>query len=132
MKPPDEANAERHIKRLLQEWTEEQASVERQTEETSGRGDARMWDFTVQLREETLVGEYKRSSDIATITRAIERLRKAQGNDGNVLFLVVPYMGEKGAGRCREEGISWIDLSGNAHLRTSLGDRHRGDRHSRG
>ncbi|WP_219846697.1 type IV toxin-antitoxin system AbiEi family antitoxin [Salinibacter sp. 10B] len=33
-------------------------------------------------------------------------------------LLVVPYMGEKGARRCREEEVSWIDLSGNAHLST--------------
>jgi hypothetical protein len=27
-------------------------------------------------------------------------------------------MGKKGANRCKEEGVSWIDLSGNAHLST--------------
>jgi hypothetical protein len=118
MKPPDEADAERRVEQLLREWTEEQACVERQKTDNSRMGDARMWDFTIQLRDETLAGKYKRSSDIATITRTIEKLRKARRSNENVPLLVVPYMGEKGARRCREEKISWVDLSGNAHLRT--------------
>lgn len=118
MRAPDEAEAGRHVEELLQEWTEGQACVERQEEETSRTSDPRVWDFTIQVRDETLVGEYKHSSDIATITQAIEHLGQARRSDENEPLLVVPYMGEKGAKRCREEEISWIDLSGNAHLRT--------------
>lgn len=119
MKPPDEADAERRVEQLLREWTEEQACVERQKEENSRVGDARMWDFTVQLRDETLVGEYERSGDISTIARAIEQLKEGvRQRGGDSPLLIVPFMGEKGARRCREEKISWIDLSGNAHLRT--------------
>jgi len=33
-----------------------------------------------------------------------------------VRLLVVPYMHERGRERCRQEGISWLDLSGNADI----------------
>jgi hypothetical protein len=77
-----------------------------------------MGDFTVQLRAKTLTGKYRRSGNVSTIARAIEQLREVKENGGDEPLLVVPYMGEKGAKRCREEGVSWIDLSGNAHLNT--------------
>jgi hypothetical protein len=32
-------------------------------------------------------------------------------------IIVVPYMGEIGARLCKEAGLSWLDLSGNAHIR---------------
>ena len=118
MSAPSEAEAGRHLERLLQGWVEGQARVQWQVEETFQAGDSRIWDFTVQLRDKTLVGEYKRSSDVATVAQAIEQLRKAKRNDGSVPLLIVPYMGRKGANRCKEEGISWVDLSGNAHLST--------------
>jgi hypothetical protein len=57
MKAPDEAEAGRHVEGLLQEWTEGQACVERQEEENARTSDSRIWDFTIQVRDETLVGE---------------------------------------------------------------------------
>lgn len=115
MSMPSEAEAERRVERLLREWEgKKQTWVRRQEEETSHRGD-----FLIRLRDETLVGEYKRSSDISTIARAVEQLREEiEQSVGDEPLLIVPYMGEKGAERCQEEGIGWIDLSGNAHLDT--------------
>lgn len=111
---PSEAQAQRRIEELLQEWVEGQVQVQRQKKE-----DSRVWDFTVQLRGETLIGEYKRSSDVATVARAVERLKAGKDwDDGGRPLIIVPYMGEKGAKRCQEEGVGWIDLSGNAHLTT--------------
>lgn len=115
MDAPSETEAERRIEGFLRRWTEEQVHMQGQREENS----ARRWDFAARLRGETLVGEYKRSGDIATVTHAVEQLREAaRKTDGEWPLLVVPYMGEKGAERCREEGVGWIDLSGNAHLNT--------------
>ncbi|MCS3612973.1 type IV toxin-antitoxin system AbiEi family antitoxin [Salinibacter ruber] len=120
MKAPDEAEAESRVERLLQEWIEGRARVERLEEENSQMGEPRIWDFTVQLRDETLIGEYRRSGDISTISRAIEQLKEGlrQSSGDDRPLLIVPFMGEKGARRCQEEKISWIDLSGNAHLHT--------------
>lgn len=119
MKAPDEAGAARHVERLLQEWTEGQARVERLEEAPPQMREPRIWDFTVQVRDETLIGGYEHSGDISTIVRAIEQLQEGvrQGS-GDRPLLIVPFMGEKGDKRCREEEVSWIDLSGNAHLRT--------------
>ena len=120
MSAPNEAEAERRVERLIQEWTEGQAWVERIDDENSQVGQSQIWDFTVQLRDKTLIGAYERSGDIATISRAIERLKEGvrqSGADGPLL--IVPFMGEKGAKRCQEKHISWIDLSGNAHLHTT-------------
>lgn len=36
-----------------------------------------------------------------------------------VPLLVVPYMGEIGQGICAEEGLAWLDLSGNADIKTT-------------
>jgi hypothetical protein len=33
-------------------------------------------------------------------------------------LLIVPYMGDAGSGLCKREGISWMDLSGNANIRS--------------
>lgn len=118
MKAPDEVEAGRRVEKLLQEWTEEQVCVERQKEGNSWVRDTRIWDFAVQLRGETLVGKYKRSNNVAAIAQTIEQLKEAGRNEGERLLLVVPYMGEKGAKRCKEEEVSWMDLSGNAHLST--------------
>ena len=109
MKPPDESDAERRVEQLLQEWTEDQACVERQKEENPRVGDARMWDFRVQLRDETLVGEYERSGDIPTIARAIEQLKEGvRQRGGDSPLLIVPFMGEKAlgdAGRRKSAGL---------------------------
>jgi hypothetical protein len=73
----------------------------------------------VQIRDETLIGEYERSGDISTISRATEQLKEGvRQRRADRPLIIVPFMGEKGAKRCREEEISWIDLSGNAHLET--------------
>jgi hypothetical protein len=115
MDAPSETEAERRIEGFLRKWTDEQVHMQGQR----GGNSSRIWDFAARLRGETLVGEYKRSGDIATVTHAVEQLREAaRKTDGEWPLLVVPYMGEKGAERCREEGVGWIDLSGNAHLNT--------------
>lgn len=120
MKAPDEAEAERRVEQLLREWTEGQVCVDRLEGENAQMRESRIRDFMVQLRDETLIGEYKRSGDISTISRAIEQLKEeVRQSSGDRPLLIVPFMGEKGVKRCREEGISWVDLSGNAHLSTN-------------
>lgn len=115
MDAPSKTEAEGRIEELLRDWVEERVRVRGQTDEKSRlRGD-----FTIQLRGRTLVAEYKRSNDVATVVQAIEQVKEMvrQGSGAEPL-LIVPYMGEKGAERCRKEGVGWMDLSGNADLST--------------
>jgi hypothetical protein len=108
MQVPSESEASRHVASLLHEWTEEEVCVD----------EARVCDVRIQVGNETLVAEYRRASDIATVAHAIEHLKDAAESEEGIPLLVVPYMGAKGAERCKTEGVGWVDLSGNAHLRT--------------
>jgi len=60
--------------------------------------------------------EHLSSSDLAAVTRGIERLAGRKVGAKGVPLLVVPFMGEVGARRCAEAGVSWLDLSGNAQI----------------
>lgn len=114
MEVPSETEAEERVEELLREWAEDRVQVRRQTEEKSRL----RADYVIQLREETLIGEYKRSSDVASVAQAIEQVKEIVQGSGDEPLLIVPYMGEKGAERCRKEGVGWVDLSGNADLST--------------
>jgi hypothetical protein len=114
MEVPSETEAEERVEELLREWVEERVQVRRQTEEKSRL----RADYVIQFRGETLIGEYKRSSDVASVAQAIEQVKETVQGSGDEPLLVVPYMGEKGAERCRKEGVGWMDLSGNADLST--------------
>jgi len=46
----------------------------------------------------------------------IEEKRKASKHD-LIPLIVVPYMGESGRRFCEDHKLSWIDLSGNAHIK---------------
>ena len=62
--------------------------------------------------------EAKSSSDAASIDRAIQQLRTyLQGQPAKAIgVVVVPYMGDVGRRMCREAGLGWLDLAGNAFL----------------
>ncbi len=53
----------------------------------------------------------------AVIARLKEQQRRHSSKD--IPLLVVPYMGDQGRDMCREAGISWMDLSGNAEIRAA-------------
>ena len=63
--------------------------------------------------------EYKASSDRAAVTMAATQLRDYAGNrrGRRIGAVVVPFMGDAGAQACRDAGVSWFDLSGNADIR---------------
>lgn len=67
--------------------------------------------------------EVKTSSGPAHVRRAAEQLLACQRSDSSAIaLLVVPFMSSAGAQAAQDAGINWIDLSGNAHIRT--GDLH--------
>ena len=60
--------------------------------------------------------EVKGSDDVATLDRAAERLRRYQVGPQAVRLIAVPYMGPKARAWAAEQGVSWVDLSGNANI----------------
>lgn len=62
--------------------------------------------------------ESRSSGDAAPVTMALKQVqhRARQLRKKVIPLIVVPYMGDVGRKLCEEAGISWIDLSGNAHI----------------
>lgn len=74
-------------------------------------------DGVLEHDETHFLFEYKRSGQVSAVAAGIRRLEAAKNfADDAVKILVVPYMPELGRKRCRQAGISWIDLSGNADV----------------
>ena len=75
-------------------------------------------DFVVHAGGRIFVAEFNSSSRSASVLQAARRaLRDARDLSTFAIPLVaVPHMGEAGARVCSEEGVGYLDLSGNAHL----------------
>jgi len=77
------------------------------------RADALVW-----IAGHRFLVEYKAEGTLVPVVRAIESLQQTRGELPDALpLVVVPYMEPSGRLRCREEGVSWCDLSGNADIR---------------
>lgn len=63
------------------------------------------------------VFQVKVSSQPGRVTDVASRMRDLRRED-TIPVLVVPYMSPAGARAAEEAGLSWIDLSGNAHIRS--------------
>ena len=75
-------------------------------------------DMVVSAVGQTFVIEFKMSTGAALVASAAKRLQEQAGRlkKGAVPLLVVQFMGEVGRRVCLEAGVSWLDLSGNAHI----------------
>jgi len=74
-------------------------------------------DLVIDLPEgRRWVAEVKSSARSADVAAAA-RQALAYAKEGELPVVVVPFMGEAGARAAAAEGVSWIDLSGNARLR---------------
>ena len=78
-------------------------------------------DLVLQAGAHRFLIECKASGDRAAVTMAANQLRRyAETRRGRwIATVVVPFMGEAGAQACREAGVSWFDLSGNADIRAT-------------
>lgn len=76
-------------------------------------------DFQIRAGKYNFLVACKGSSALASLNPAVARLEESSRNLGrNVIpLLVVPYMGETGRRFCDENGLAWLDLSGNAHIK---------------
>jgi hypothetical protein len=74
-------------------------------------------DAVVSLKKVSFLVEYKRSGKVGPVVEAIRLLLDVEIVQPNYIkILIVPYMRPHGARHCREAGISWMDLSGNADI----------------
>lgn len=119
-----EQQAWRDVPRLLAQWTGEKTQAVAAEEVTTGHGAQGTIDFAVQVGDLVFVVEVKSQAGISSVVQAAEQARayanvlSARAGPGEVLpLVVVPYMTESGKARLEEEGVSWLDLSGNAHIR---------------
>lgn len=75
-------------------------------------------DAVIGLGGLTFVVEWKGSSGVAEVSRAARQVQRyaAELGEGAVPLVAVPFMGPVGREHCRDAGVSWLDLSGNAHI----------------
>lgn len=78
-------------------------------------------DFVVDVGEYKFFVKCKSSSTRALLYPAVVQLKEFRETSGQdvVPLLVVPYMGDTGRQFCDRHGIAWVDLSGNAHIKSS-------------
>jgi hypothetical protein len=79
--------------------------------------DDRLIDARAEIGRQSWVFEIKASSRPGIVDLAARRLHDLDAG-GAIAVLVVPYMTPAGARAAAEHGVNWLDLSGNAHLRT--------------
>jgi hypothetical protein len=74
-------------------------------------------DMVLLFGDVVIIVEYKESGRAASVESGIQQLKR-MFHPGKIStrLLVVPYMHNLGKERCRLEGISWLDLSGNADI----------------
>lgn len=80
-------------------------------------GDRRI-DWVASIGKQTFLIEGKAdgiAATVALVARQVRQSAEAWGKNA-VPLVVVPYMGDAGERLCREEGVSWFDLSGNAQI----------------
>ncbi len=103
-------------RRLLSEWLDNPKPRFRQ--EARGAPSSRPIDLLVEYGSLRLFVEYKASGDAAAVGRAAEQVKASAREAGGLVVPVVavPFMGDVGRAVCSAVGVSWFDLSGNAHL----------------
>jgi hypothetical protein len=76
-------------------------------------------DIIASIGEYTFIIEYKATAARAPLLLAKFDLLhfKIFGEKNAIPLIVVPFMGEQGKAFLKDSGISWFDLSGNAHIK---------------
>jgi len=67
----------------------------------------------------TFIVEWKSAGTLSLIASTISQLKELvakMGDEDVIPIVAVPFMGEAGRRLCAKEKISWLDLSGNAHI----------------
>ena len=87
--------------------------------EDSGAHADRGLDMVLRAGSQRFLIDFKASADRAAVMNAAAQVREyARRQRGRWIgTVVVPFMGAAGAQACRDAGVSWFDLSGNADIR---------------
>jgi hypothetical protein len=109
-----EKEALQKVAHLLEEWlnvSEDEARVSYNLPDKNIDG-------YISIRNHNFNVEIKSESNSAQVSSAIQALKNFSSIiKGSAIPLVaVPFMGEVGRKLCKEAGISWLDLSGNADI----------------
>jgi hypothetical protein len=75
-------------------------------------------DGFIRTPDKAFLVEVKAEGSQARVKMAIEHLLAFPTMTTREPLIVVPYMGEGGRKACAEAGVSWLDLSGNADVRS--------------
>ena len=75
-------------------------------------------DLVLQVGPHLIVVEIKLSGEAARVAQAVKNVKSAiaELEKEAIPLVVVPFMGEVGQRVCMQEGVSWMDLSGNAEI----------------
>lgn len=114
MSLPSERQALQAIGNLLADWFGvPKSAIQREL----ARGGNEI-DLIASAKGLTLVVEYKGSSDAAQVAQAVEQASRYAIGLGKkaVPVVAVAHMGKVGRTLCAHAGMSWLDLSGNAHI----------------
>ena len=105
------AQAPRILAKLL-ELSEKDMVIVSQGNDTS-------LDFSMKAAGYHFQVECKSSSSRAPLLMALRQVREARNSfdKDDIPLISVPYMGRSGMDLCKEHGVSWIDLSGNAQIK---------------
>lgn len=77
-------------------------------------------DLVFEARGNKFLIQWKGAGTLPLVRDAVNQLQlTAAKESGYILVVAVPFMGESGREFCLSEDISWIDLSGNAHISAS-------------
>jgi hypothetical protein len=115
MDAPKEAAALRRVAAMLGEYLGEPLEL-RPAPPAGGRHP----DALLEGGGHRFIVEWKGSAGAAVVAHAAETVRQAAAalRPSAVPLVAVPYMGAVGRERCARAGVGWLDLSGNAAIRT--------------
>ena len=80
--------------------------------------DHHQWDLVATAGGRTFVVECKSSGSLGSVSMAVNQLSQASSHcpDPVIPLLAVPYMGETARAYCEQNGVAWLDLSGNGRI----------------
>ena len=108
---------EKEVPEIISSWFDgDKGKVSFERRKTNSR---RKTDLTQKTHGYTFVVEWKAAGTTGLIADAIKNIKKLVieiGDDTLIPIIAVPFMGEAGRKLCEEAHISWLDLSGNAHV----------------
>ena len=107
------------IERLAQIFSVTGQAIDFDVENNAGIGDQHSgWDTVVIAGSHRFVVECKSSGSLSHIALAVSQLADAPSHFSEpvIPLLAVPYMGETARAYCAQNGVAWLDLSGNGKI----------------